>query len=278
MVNSKKSILLWLFFIVVLFVGFLYFSPFSLFPSPVSGAAIDYYLSGWLWSSNIGWVKLDGTNYKVAVDLDTGNLSDYAWSSNIGWVKFDPSGPYPSTPYNSANIDFKTGAVSGWIKAVQADPLNGGWDGWIKITDAVAAYDGSNVKLTGWAWGDLVVGWLNFYDVKIATSDGEPTLISCDFFASPATGIKPAEKAALSWDCNPAAKSCLIDNGVGDITSSLPKSGADVSPAKTTRYKLSCSGLGKADFYATVLVCSTPPCSSEPEPYKFEYKEINPSD
>lgn len=288
MANNKKFILLWLFFVVVLFAGFLYFSPFSILPSPASGATTDYYLSGWLWSSNIGWVKLNdtaGTNYKVAIDLDTGNLSGYAWSSNIGWIKFNPNsgdgdGAYPSAgPSYSANINFETGEVSGWLKAVQADLTNGGWDGWIKIIDASAAYDGSNIKLTGWAWGDLIVGWLNFYDVKIVAGGGESTLISCDFSASLATGIKPAQKATLSWDCNSAAKSCSIDNGVGDITSSLPKNSADVSPAKTTQYKLSCSGLGEADFYATVLVCSTPPCEpGKIDPYKFEYKEVSPSD
>ena len=42
------------------------------------------HLSGYAWSSNIGWIDMSG----VTVDTVTNAWSGYAWSSNIGWLSF----------------------------------------------------------------------------------------------------------------------------------------------------------------------------------------------
>jgi len=70
----------------------------------------SYTLTGWAWSSNIGWISMSSTtvptnpkaDYGVkmevkadALDKTSGRaLKGYAWSSNIGWIKFD------AVPYN----------------------------------------------------------------------------------------------------------------------------------------------------------------------------------
>ncbi|MEK7066686.1 MAG: hypothetical protein AAB965_03915, partial [Patescibacteria group bacterium] len=52
------------------------------------------YLSGYAWSSNIGWISFSGLSPRYAVSVSpydpTGPsyLSGYAWSSNIGWISF----------------------------------------------------------------------------------------------------------------------------------------------------------------------------------------------
>lgn len=272
---SKKSILTLLFIFAVLSAGFLYFSLFQKTKIQAAVAGVDE-LSGWAWSSNIGWVSFNcsdqnvcnGSDYKVKVDLATGNLSGYAWSSNIGWIDFGPSGPYPSAgPNYSAKIDLSivTGVTSGWIKAAQSD-------GWIKITDA--NMNSEWTKLTGWAWGDLVVGWLNFYDVKV------PNLIRCDFSANPSV-IDFAASSTLSWSCNPAAKSCSIDNNIG--SASLPSGSVILRPVKTTNYTLTCQGSNPVvtKTYTAKITVNPPtvaPETSTSTPYQFQYREVIPRD
>lgn len=62
----------------------------------IAGAAnIPPYLSGYAWSSNIGWISFrndttDPSSIPYGVDYNSSNgfLSGYAWSSNIGWISF----------------------------------------------------------------------------------------------------------------------------------------------------------------------------------------------
>src|ERR1035441_601753 len=52
-------------------------------------------MSGWIWSSNIGWGSASSTQlnaglggpYGLTVD-NSGNITGYIWTSNIGWIKF----------------------------------------------------------------------------------------------------------------------------------------------------------------------------------------------
>ena len=60
------------------------------------------YLSGYIWAENIGWINvgdgspgsgtvysnLNGTDFGVNIDVQTGNLSGYAWGENVGWINF----------------------------------------------------------------------------------------------------------------------------------------------------------------------------------------------
>ncbi|MEI8339151.1 MAG: EB domain-containing protein [bacterium] len=51
--------------------------------------------------------------------------------------------------------------------------LNGGWDGWISLSGTTTAREKYGISglsgdaLTGFAWGSDVLGWLDFFDVKI---------------------------------------------------------------------------------------------------------------
>jgi len=152
-------------------------------------------VSGYAWSGNVGWISFNSTNcdsdedgfsdgvpagcppagtaipsYGVNIaptlPTSTGIFSGFAWSENIGWVDFAPAGPYPEAPNNSAQVDWATGNVTGWVRALA---FGGGWDGWIKLagiaTDSspygVIFNNGTNV-FEGYAWGGSVVGWVDF--------------------------------------------------------------------------------------------------------------------
>jgi hypothetical protein len=99
-------------------------------------------LTGWAWSSNIGWLDLS----TISIDQANGNMIGYAWSPNIGWVKFNGLSGYPTNvnaaPGVPANVNFNTGEIKGWIRAC-AGTVGGdcssmvsrtdGWDGWIEL-------------------------------------------------------------------------------------------------------------------------------------------------
>ncbi len=179
---------------------------------------------GWAWSDNIGWISfscgncdsdfdgnLDGgscgsgssADYGVDVDVFTGLFSGYAWSENIGWISFEPAdvnvADCPDSPAScQAEIDLSTRVVSGWAKALVAA---GGWDGWIKLrgltNEAVPQEYGVSLNSTlptsefeGWAWGDVVVGWVSFNCInakicsitdQVCITDGDcPGIETCE--------------------------------------------------------------------------------------------------
>lgn len=228
-------------------------------PFKISRADSIGSLDGWAWSSNIGWVSLNcqdrsvcsTSDYKVQVNPSDGKLSGHAWSSSIGWIKFNPAGPYPENPQTSAVIDLTTGAASGWLRALS---YGDGWDGWIKITDAKV----NNGKFEGWAWGSLVVGWLNFWNVNIPNIN-----VQCDFSANPSSIVRP-QTSTLSWACQ-YASSCSIDQGIGSVDN---VSGTQsLQPSKTTTYTLTCSGTGGPSIKSATVSVSMP---------KIEIKEVAP--
>jgi hypothetical protein len=147
-------------------------------------------LTGWGWSSNIGWISFSSQNagqstggtYNVTLSTttgsDIGNFGGWAWSSNIGWISFqNGNGAHPNP-----TVDLITGDVSGWVRACAgtvnhdctgADRTDG-WDGWIHLSDPVGhptrysdgsqgvSFDPVTGKFSGYAWGDVNVGWLTF--------------------------------------------------------------------------------------------------------------------
>lgn len=113
-------------------------------------------LTGWAWSSNIGWISFNGVNKDAS-----GNLIGYAWSSNIGWIQFGGLSGFPSglgTQAQNANINGNN--LKGWAKALSAD--GNGWDGWISLSGAGYGVTLSGTNLTGYAWGSDVIGWADF--------------------------------------------------------------------------------------------------------------------
>lgn len=128
-------------------------------------------ITGYAWSDTIGWVSFNcsdlGTcatsNYGLSIAAD-GSISGYAWSENIGWISAnsaDLSG-CPTAPCTARMDEL---SLKGWMKVLSAnDAQNGGWDGFISLSGASPSYGPtlSGGILSGYAWGDMNVGWLSF--------------------------------------------------------------------------------------------------------------------
>ena len=164
----------------------------AVFSSPVRANANN--VTGWAWSSNVGWISFNSTNppataVSFGVNIGTdGNMIGHAWSSNIGWIDFDPVGPYPQVPNYSARVDIlgnlancgQRGLICGWVRACSVfqsgcsgvlNPDRGGWDGWIllgpNLRDGVQhgvrlERQGGISVFRGYAWGGEPVGWISF--------------------------------------------------------------------------------------------------------------------
>ena len=128
-------------------------------------AAAPFYLTGWAWSSNTGWISLNcdtggaynsqthtnndicnNSDYKVQVGADRNHrLIGYAWSDNVGWIRFSGLSGCPSGSC-TAQIEPKGEGwqMTGWARActvfqsgcsgaLKPDNEKGGWDGWISL-------------------------------------------------------------------------------------------------------------------------------------------------
>lgn len=148
--------------------------------SNIASAQMPTKMIGYAWAPNWGWLNF-GTNDapRVSVNPTTGIFTGYGWSSNIGWIRMgsDLTGPTGATdPHGvqaaSSGSDY---AITGWMRACSAfqnqslcsgleKPITGtergGWDGWFKMKNVV--YDPDTSAYTGYSWGDLVGGWVNF--------------------------------------------------------------------------------------------------------------------
>lgn len=158
----------------------------------VAGSAQN--LSGWAWSSNIGWISFNSTNdhnaniagiqpstinYGVNKD-DNGNLTGYAWSSNIGWIQFGNLSGFPNGGSVQQNAKLNGNNLTGWARALSN---GGGWDGWISLsgTTTTGAVYGVTLTNTGstlpsqysctidCVWGSDVVSWVDFSGVIAGT-------------------------------------------------------------------------------------------------------------
>ncbi len=103
-----------------------------------------------------------GVNYGVNKNSD-GTLTGYAWSSNIGWIKFGGLSGFPTgdgTQAQNANINGNN--LKGWAKALSAD--DNGWDGWISLSGSGygISFSSATGYFSGYAWGGDVVGWISF--------------------------------------------------------------------------------------------------------------------
>jgi len=183
---------------------------FGFFVFEKADAGVGDNISGWTWSENIGWISFNNTtgggttNYGVNINPSTGIFSGYAWSENIGWITFNESelSGCPVSPCR-AWLD-SSNNVQGWSRALA---YGGGWDGWIKMSDGTY---GVNVDLTngdfhGWAWSDMVIGWISFNSTD-AGAGGAAYKVVLDLskFNRPPTAIN------LSVDDPNAADYCGI--------------------------------------------------------------------
>jgi hypothetical protein len=214
-------------------------------------------LTGWAWSSNIGWVSFNCSNhscavpYKVTVSTTTGSsvgtLSGYAWSPNIGWIKFGPGDATHPTP----TVDMVTGAVTGDIRACagtvnkdcnSADRTDG-WDGWAKLSDNSSPYyptnraDGSggltyvpaDGTFVGKGWGGMNIGWFSFLTnitasrvcVGVCGPSGKAPTVT--IVANPGL-VVPGGESLLSWTTGNNPTSCTAS---GSWSGSPEKSGGE---------------------------------------------------
>jgi hypothetical protein len=143
-------------------------------------SATYYELRGHAWSDTIGWISFnckDGgptannicstSNYLATTTAVSGTLSGYAWSDSVGWISFNENTGCPSAPCRPT---LNAGGLTGWARVVSAfsptdpNPDRGGWDGWINLNSTSPVYKVARAidNLTGYAWGDINLGWLSF--------------------------------------------------------------------------------------------------------------------
>ena len=201
-------------------------------------------LSGYAWSTNIGWIRMSncssatdcaGQSYGVSVASSGANrpMTGYAWSSNIGWISFNPSAVKgcPMEPCQ-ASINWNDGTVSGWARAcsvfantdctygsLKDDSARGGWDGFISLNGPLkdnsskfgVFFNTSTNTFTGQGWGSDVVGWVDFTGVKTVDPECEPGDMECYCEENPdAEDCKKCEPGDMDCYCeeNPDAEDC----------------------------------------------------------------------
>ena len=186
---------------------------------------------GMAWSDNIGWISFNnctapavctGTGYGVTVDPTTGNVSGDAWSDEVGWIDFNQTSGCPVTGCTTQpNINLSTGVFSGFARVLTYSTGNGGWDGWIDL-GSTGNNDGWNMdtgtgKVTGAAWGDLVIGWVVPNNMKIVFGN---TITSSVTTACGASTITPLGSKSVSSGDPSTAYTITTSTGckIGNVT------------------------------------------------------------
>lgn len=124
--------------------------------------------------SFVGWISLSTTTppvYGVSEDSVTGALSGYAWSSNLGWITFNSAevSGCPSAPC-APSVNLSTGNITGWARACAAfasgcsgaldsnSAVPTAWDGWISLSGVTQNLSTCAWTGTGYAWGSDSIG------------------------------------------------------------------------------------------------------------------------
>lgn len=135
-------------------------------------------IAGWAWSDTIGWISLSCTNddtcstsaYGLEIE-SSGSISGYAWSDNVGWISAE-DGDLTGCPEAPCVAEMSGSSMRGWLKVLSAeDSQSGGWDGWIRLKDLDYGPLLSNGVFSGYSWGDMNVGWV---DWSLATTEYLP--------------------------------------------------------------------------------------------------------
>lgn len=109
--------------------------------SPEGAVVTESLLSGFIYSSNFGWIHLGNgspsngyrysqTDGEFGVNHDgSGQLTGLAYGANIGWINFDwDAGDNPNEP----RINLTTGAFTGYAYGANV--------GWIKLDASATAF------------------------------------------------------------------------------------------------------------------------------------------
>ncbi|MGI9118041.1 MAG: hypothetical protein ACR2IQ_00630 [Minisyncoccia bacterium] len=228
-------------------------------------------ITGYAWSTNIGWIRMNclntlndntcgNVNYGVVADHDTGILSGYAWSSVVGWISFNSASGCPSVSYFNSDSNnygdncyaralFSYGSggsnIVGWARVVAgpsgASCSNGACGEWISLSCLNSATSGNQN------------GYCNSSNHKTYyPDDGGPALnynggpISGYAYGSGVTGVGWLDLSRVIWntsedqlfcDLNPTDPSCLQDLYI--TTKNTPSSGhfeVGISPGIDLEY------------------------------------------
>src|SRR5680860_241192 len=264
-------------------------------PPPVNPLlSLPTKLTGSAWAPNFGWLNFGTgtqTNPSISINQTTGIFTGYGWSPNLGWIRMGSNLTGPSLAgdnYGVKAIASTTKAgwydVKGWMRACSAYPTSifgcsniekpttgterGGWDGWFKMKDV--AYDSNTQTFSGFAWGDLVGGWLNFSSVN---NIPPPPTVSCS-----ASATSDGQTVTWSaWVDNPSGLYDYTWVGYFDMAGEL-FTGPTVSNVLTNSYtktytsslartvyamatvKQGATTIGTCPAYANVGSGSTPTC------------------
>lgn len=239
-------------------------------------------LSGYAWSSNIGWISFNSADsgagggpysVQIATTTTTGTLSGYAWSPNIGWVSFN-SGDVASCPSGSCTptINMLTGTVSGWARAITGAGRIDGWDGWIELSGAnhvsgAIPDSGNNCNtyvsntsgncgvvlntstgaFSGYAWGSDVVGWLSFntgVPVSICPG-GVCSQINTLTVTKEGNGTGAVTSNPLDISCSGTTCTETVASPIPVTLTATPDSGSTFTGwSKSLGFTPSCSGTG----------------------------------
>ena len=131
------------------------------------------------WAENIGWLNAAPTNARTATvrfDGDSGWLAGYVWSGNVGWIKLgsEAGGPYLNTEAGNWGVNMAAdGELSGYAWGENI--------GWIRFcqTYGKPAVNTSDGAFSGHAWGENI-GWISLngsspdYGVRTMAFDAAP--------------------------------------------------------------------------------------------------------
>lgn len=161
-------------------------------------------------------------DYGVFLYTPTGDLSGFAWSSNIGWITFNraDAGNPPEAPFNGGSgpiARLEGPNLRGWARALSN---GGGWDGWVRLDEdtsggapaySAVTFNGTTEEFEGWAWGDDVMGWMSFnsttdtastipYAVRSTPFNAAPSATNPDVSFSSSAGPVCTSQMRFSWD------------------------------------------------------------------------------
>ncbi len=178
------------------------------------------------------------------------NLTGYAWSSNVGWIKFGGLAGCPGTGACNARLNIGTNQLEGWARACVVtanhdctgllDVSAGGWDGWVSLncdnssgSCSVNNYQASAVggSLSGFAWGSDVIGWLRLNGVTYSTPCTASVACSADLLSKVTTDQWCTETPTT---CT-TGYICDLSNPGGSCVASVPTATLTVTPQVTRK-------------------------------------------
>ena len=251
----------------------------SVFVAPTAHAQNINTLSGWSWSSNVGWMSFSGPGYGVTLDMSTGALTGYAWAGNIGWIKFGGLSNFPTGPSAAgtvaadAHVDFTSGAVTGWAMACagtqnaapnqslpgDCSSMTGraDGDGWLSLsgTGYGITYSPSGA-FSGYMWGGMT-GWASWNassTAQVIVSINPPAVV---LNATP-NPVTAGSNTTLSWATTNNPTNCALNSTAGLNVSGLASSSAGypVVVNSPTTFSMTCSN-ATGSGSASLLVSTT---------------------